>query len=608
MSESLIEKLSGAPSAPGVYLMKDADARVIYVGKARNLKKRLASYFTRAEQPDMKTAILVKKIEAFETIITGTEQDALILESNLIKRHRPRYNVILKDGRRYPSLRLDIASAYPNLTVVRKPAKDGSLYFGPFAAPRAVYQTLRFINKTFRLRKCKTKAFRNRSRPCLNYQIGACLAPCCLDVDKDTYDEIVREVTLLLKGRTPELIKKIKKEMADAAEIQDYENAAKHRDKIFALGKTLEKQVAVTTDFKDRDILGIARSPEFSMITMLFVRGGYLLGTRNFSFSETLSRDAEMISTFIRQYYEKEHCFVPKEILLPMTIGDAELIEKRLRSVKNEKVSLLHPMRGEKMRLVQMAIQNAENGLKQVIASASAETEMLTRLQKKLKTDRMPGRIECFDNSNISGTSPVAGMVVFEHGKAEKSAYRKYKIRDVSEPDDYAYMDEVLRRRYGKGEKSRPFPDLLMVDGGKGQLNVAVSVIRELNLEGEFGIIGIAKKDGKMGEKQDKIYKPGRANPLSFGRDIDLLFFLQRIRDETHRYAISFHRKSRGETSVKSVLDNIPGIGKKRKQALLRHFGSVGKIREASVEDIGKLPGMNRKLAETVRKELGIRN
>ncbi len=598
------EKLSRVTSKPGVYLMKDEQGKVIYVGKARNLKKRIASYFKNPEQLDLKTRVLVRKIARFETIITGTEAEALILESSLIKRYRPRYNVILKDDKRYPSLCLDIRHPYPNLVVVRKTKNDGAMYFGPFASPSAVYQTLRVINKTFRLRKCKAKVFRNRIRPCLNYQMGTCLGPCCLDVDQAVYDEMVREVILFLKGRTPELIQKVRKEMAAAAEAQDYENAAMLRDRMFALESVLEKQVSVTPDFKDRDIFAIARGPEISLITLLFVRSGYLLGKQHFSFSETLSTDAEMLGTFIRQYYEQKTHFIPKEILIPFSLEDAPLMEAWLREIKGEKVSILRPRRGEKVRLLRMALENAENGLKERIAAANSKADLLIRLRKRLKMDSVPNRIECFDNSNILGTSPVSGMVVFEKGKPRKSAYRRYKIRTVTEPDDYASMAEVLKKRYGKEESPMPAPDLLMVDGGKGQLSIAVSVIRELGLEGEFEIIGIAKKDEKNGETRDKIYKPGQANPVGFGREEDLLFFLQQIRDEAHRFAITFHRKERNANSIRSELDGIPGIGKKRKQTLLRHFKGIQNIREATLDEISALPGMNRPLAEKVRTML----
>ncbi len=599
----LQDKVSAAPSDPGVYLMKDVDGKVIYIGKARNLKKRLSSYFGDTGQMNMKTQVLVRRVSSFETIVTDSEKDALILESNLIKRFRPRYNVILKDDKQYPSLRLDIKSPYPNLCIVRKTENDGALYFGPFASSHAVRETLQIIYQTFKLRRCKTKNFKNRTRPCLNYQMGFCLAPCCLKVDKAEYNEMVKDAVLFLKGRTPELIQKIKKNMITSAKMRDYERAAVLRDKMFALEKTLEKQVSVTTDFKDRDVIGIARSDEISLLMLLFIRGGYLLGTRDFSFAETISTDAEMIGTFIGQYYEKAH-FVPEEILVPVFPEDANILEGWLKSIKGTKVNIIQPKRSEKIRLVRMANHNAKNRLRDLIASNATRTNILFRLQGQLKMDRAPVRIECLDNSNISGTEPVAAIVAFVDGKPDKSSYRRYKIQTVAQQNDYAYMAEVLKRRYGKGEQSKPYPDLLMVDGGKGQLNIAVSVMRDLNLEGNFELIGIAKKDEKKGETQDKIYKKGRTNPLNMGRAEDLLLFLQRIRDEAHRFAITFHRKRRTGSSMRSILDTIPGIGKKRKSMLLKHFGSIKKIRAATIEELCSMPGMNQKLAESVRNGL----
>lgn len=600
----ITDKLSRVSSEPGVYLMKDRVGEIIYVGKARNLKKRLTSYFTKPVQPDIKTSVLVKKIESFDTILTASEKEALILESTLIKRYRPRYNVFLKDDKRYPSIRLDTSHPYPSLTIIRKIKKDGSMYFGPFVSSTAVRQTLKMINKTFKLRKCKAGAFKTRTRPCLNSQMQRCLAPCCNYVDGNVYGEIVKEVILLLKGRTSDLIRKIKKEMISAADNQDYETAAVLRDKIFALEKTVEKQVVVSTDFIDRDVIGIAGSYELSLITVLIVRGGFLLGTRKFTFSETMSTYSEIIGTFIRQYYEKEP-FIPREILTPILLEDSALIEEFLKNIKKKRVSIMWPRRGEKAKLLEMADRNADVNLKEHIASLSTDMEMLARLKKKIKLNRLPERIECFDNSSISGKQPVAGMVVFEKGKSKKSSYRRYKINTVYKHDDYAYMDEVLRRRYGKGEKAKPYPDLLIVDGGKGQLNIAVSVVKDLKIEGRFDIIGIAKKDEKKGEVQDKIYKPGRVNPINFGKEVDLLLFLQRVRNEAHRFAISFHRKRRGKTSIRSVLDTIPGIGKKRKQILLKHFRSIKKIQEATIEELSAVPGMNSKAAEAVRERLG---
>ncbi len=596
MPHTLSEKLSKMPSDPGVYLMKDDTGTVIYVGKAGNLKKRLSSYFTGTL--DIKTKVLVNRISTFETIITSTENEALILESNLIKRHRPRYNVILKDDKRYPSLRLDIKNPYPCISIVRKIKNDGAVYFGPFSSASSVRQTVKIINKTFKLRKCKIKKFQQRSRPCINYQMGTCLGPCCFDINEKKYMEIVKEVTLFLNGRASDLIRKIKKEMTEASESQHYEVAAQLRDKMIAIQKTIEKQIAVTTDQIDRDIIALAGSSECSLITILFVRGGFLVGSRHFFFSETMSTESERIESFIRQYYEKTH-FIPREVLVPLALENIGLLEDWLKQIKEKKVEILWPKRGKKADLVRMAWQNATNQLKTRLSDDKARKTILIRLQKRLKLERMPDHIECFDNSNISGTEPVAGMVVFKNGKPDKSLYRKYKIKTVRQQNDYAYMFEALKRRYTND--SHAFPDLLILDGGKGQLNIAVSVLKELNLYGSFDVISVAKKDEKKGQEEDKVYKPGRANPMGFGKERELLFLLQQIRDEAHRFAITFHRKRRSKASLNSVFDEISGIGKKRKETLLNHFKSIKKIQGATVEELSDLPGMNGKAAKAIQ-------
>ena len=610
LTNEITSMMSSVTSQPGVYLMKDDTGKIIYVGKAGNLKNRLRSYFSKTHpktgQMDMKTRILIGKISSFETIITGSEKEALVLEANLIRQYKPRYNVILKDDKRYPSLRLGKKSAYPNLTIVRKPGKDDAHYFGPYPSAQSVRQTLKIIERTFKLRKCKNRNLKPKSRPCLNYQMGTCLAPCFKKVDPAVYNEIVKEAILFLKCRTPDLVRKIKNEMAAAADIKDFERAAVLRDKLFSLERTLEKQVAVTTDFKDRDVFGLARSPDASLIAVLTIRSGYLLGTRQFDFGETLATDCEMIGTFLRQYYDYTS-FIPTEILIPIGLEDSPLLGEWLQTRKGRKVDILRPKRGEKLRLITMARENAEKRLKDRLLSVAAQEDKLQRLQKHLKLDRVPWRIECFDNSSLGGTEPVSAMVVFENGKPKKSDYRKYKIRNVSIPDDYGSMAEVLQRRYRPTGEALDDPDLLMVDGGKGQLNVALSIVRELDLEGAFNIIGIAKKDEQKGETSDKIYTPGRSNPISFSRGGDLLLLLQAIRDEAHRFAITFHRRRRSVTALQSALDTIPGIGKQRRIALLGHFGGIEQIRAARIEALTALPGISRKLAEAIRQHLAKR-
>lgn len=582
--------------------MKNAKGQVIYVGKALNLKKRLESYFARSGSKDKKTEALITHISDFETIITTSEKEALILESNLIKRYKPRYNVILKDDKRYPSICLNVGEDYPHLSIKRKIKPDGSLYFGPYTSSSAVSQTLKVINKTFKLRKCKTRHPQKRSRPCLNYQMHLCLAPCCYPVDKAEYDKIVAEVILFLKGRTTELIKQIECEMHQASAKMDFERAATLRDKSFALKKVIEKQVVVSNDFIDRDIVACAGTRERSVFTLFFVRAGFLLGTRHILQDDILASDAESMSSFIRQFYH-EGRFIPDELLLAIPLDDKDLLEDWLSTMKGKKVKILFPRRGEKAKLVGMACKNADRALQDSIDADRTIMDTLNRLGKKLNTERAPSRIECFDNSNISGTLPVAGMVVYQNGLPDRSSYRTYKIRSHKKSDDYAYMHEVLNRRF-KNRSAGLLPDLLLVDGGKGQLNIAVSVLNELGLKDAFDVAGIAKKDSVKGEKEDKVYLPGRANPVQIGKEADLLFFLQKIRDEAHRFAVSFHRRQRRVRQTSSLLDGIPGIGPARKKTLLAHFKSIQKIRDAKIDELSSLPGMNVKIARTLKHHL----
>ena len=597
--DALSDQLANVSTGPGVYIMKDTQRRIIYVGKARNLKKRLQSYFQKGRPHDPKTMMLLSKIVSFEVIITHTEKEALILESNLIKRHRPRYNVVLKDDKRYPALRLDLSEPYPDLVIVRKIQNDGALYFGPYASAGAVRQTLKFIQKTFKLRKCRNKTFSNRTRPCINYQMGLCLGPCCTDVDPGVYGEIVKEVIAFLRGRTPALIRKINREMLAAAHLKDFEKAAELRDKLFALQKTLERQVSVSTDFKDRDVIGMTGQNGILVTTLLRVRGGFLLGSRHFFFTGTVGSFPEQMAVFLHQYYAYQQN-IPAEIITSHAPEDQGLIKEHLSDKRGRKVHILVPTRGEKSLLVRMAIQNARSELQERIRQGQGQTLQLERLQKKLHLKLMPRRIECFDNSNLSGTEPVSGMVVFQDGQAQTKEYRRYKLKRLEKPDDYAYMAEVLQRRLGKGEASRPFPDLLMVDGGRGQLGIAMEVLTRLQLTNSFDVLGIAKHDKQRGESQDKIYLPGRANAVQFGRDSDLLVFLQRIRDEAHRWAIRFQRQIRQKKAMRSVLEDIPGVGPKKRAILLKHFGGIDNIRRASAEQLQVLPGITEQLARQI--------
>lgn len=607
VSEDILEKLSRTATGPGIYQMKDATGKIIYVGKAKNLKRRLSSYFQRTGQHTVKTGILVQRIADFETILTETENEALLLEATLIKRHKPRYNVILKDDKQYPFLRLDMQHAFPSLSVVRKIAKDGARYFGPFSSAGSVRSTLKLVNRTFRLRTCKNTVFQSRSRPCLNYQIGACIGVCCHDVDGAAYRKNVREAILVLQGKTAVLVKKLRRDMMRAAEAQEFEKAAEMRDKIFALERTLEQQVVVATDLVDRDVIGREERSGLVLMTLLRIRGGYLVGSRHFAFQEAMGAPADQIGSFVRQYYAKGHA-IPREVLVPEVPEDAAGIAEMLSGIRGSKVLFFRPVRGEKVRLLERAGANARQELTERLEAKAGDTAILETLSRRLHMDRLPTRIECFDNSNISGTDPVSGMVVFTEGRADKSAYRRYKIRNVPEQDDYAYMEETLTRRFSKPEEEMPYPDLLLVDGGKGQLNIAVSVLREIGIFGAFTVAGIAKMDTEKGETEDKIFLPGRQNPVNLARNPEALFLLMRVRDEAHRTAITFHRKRRSKSGTRSQLDIIPGIGPKRKAALLKHFKSFKRLKAATIEEIAAVPGFSKKNAATVAAAFQISN
>jgi len=602
MNESVMERYRTAPQNPGVYLMKERGGTIIYVGKARNLKKRLGSYFARESGHDMKTGVLLKKVVDFDVIVTATEHEALILESTLIKKHSPRYNVILKDGKNYPCLRIDTGKPYPALEVVRTMGNDGAAYFGPYSSVQSVRSTLKQVNRIFKLRKCRDVQFSNRTRPCLNFQINACLGVCCNNLPREEYDRVVKDVILFLKGRAPELISRLKQEMFQEAGLENFEKAAEIRDTIISIEKTLERQVVVSADRRDRDVIGCAIEGEKAVVTILFVRSGNLVGSRNFIFDTGLSGVLEILDAFVRQYYDKS-LFIPEQILLSREVEDLDLVQELLTLKLGKKVHLLVPERGEKHRIVEMAILNAEKELEKILSSETEAREILTLLQTILRLSVYPRRIECFDNSNISGTDPVSSMVVFIDGVPARSEYRKFIIRDVKEQDDYACMTEVLTRRLSRKELF--LPDLLVVDGGKGQLSMAMNVIKSLGLENRFQVAGLAKKDVEKGEEYDKIYLPGRSNPVNTRGALKALYLLQRLRDEAHRFAITFQRKRRSKRAGTSVLDAVPGIGKKRKQVLLTTYKGITRMRQASIKELAELPGMTEAAAKEVKAALG---
>ncbi len=595
------KKVQHLPESPGVYLLKDLKGTIIYIGKAKSLRNRVRSYSQKADERDIKTRTLISKVADVDYLVTESEKEALILENNLIKKYKPRYNVKIKDDKNYPYLRLTVDEPCPRLMIVRRVKRDGSLYFGPYPSALAVRNTLKLIYKLFPLRNCKDAKFKNRTRPCINYQMGRCLAPCVGKVDAHTYREIVKEVRLFLEGKDHELVRILKKRMRERSDRLDFEGAARIRDQIQSIEKTIEKQHIVSKGFLDQDVIGFHRNGGIGVQT-LFVRNGMLMGGRFFSLSQQKWPDEEIISSFINQFYG-EGKFIPQEILLPFSIQDHELIEQWLTEKKGGKVKLMVPKRGDRRHLVRMATENAERAHRSKTELESDPEHILRELEQKLRLAHFPRRIEAFDISDIKGEFAVGSMVVFEGGEPLKSHYRHFRIKSLSGADDYGMMYEILTRRYQRAVKEGGLPDLLMVDGGKGQMNVALGVLKELGIEG-IDVIGLAKDRVQKGRaptlerKGERIYLPKRKNPISLGKTSPALRLLQHIRDESHRFAVTYHKKLKHKGDFHSLLDEIPGIGRVKKKQLLRHFKSVKRIKEASMEELESIPSMNRKSAQ----------
>jgi excinuclease ABC subunit C len=603
MDQTLQEKYSQSPHSPGVYLMKDARGKSIYVGKAKDLKKRLASYFISKQQPDTKTAALIGMIISFDLVITASDHEAFILEANLIKEHNPKYNVILKDGKNYPLLRIDMNESYPAIQRVRNIKNDHALYFGPYSSTLSVKRTLKQIQKIFKLRKCQNTQFKNRSRPCLNYQIKACLGLCCNEVDPSEYKKQVKDAILFLRGKSRQVVKRLRDEMKVHADVQEFEKAAEKRDAIFAIENIMEKQVVVCPDMRDRDVMGLAWDKGKAVVTVMMVRSGLLIDTVHYPLDLGFKEPDEVLGAFVDQYYGKTR-FLPVSVLLSQRIENSGEIGERLTQSLGKRVMVHFPERGEKKRLVNMALVNASQELEKILLKEEEDQASLVLLKSLMGMENLPRRIECFDNSNISGQDPVSSMAVFTNGRPDKAAYRKYIIKDIEFQDDYAYMYQVLERRFSKTKEEMDRPDLLVVDGGKGQLGMALAVLADLGLDRSFALAGLAKRDKSKGELFDKIYVPGRSNPLNIGQARKALYLLERVRDEAHRFAITFQRKRREKRGGLSILDSISGLGPKKKKMLLIRYKGIGNMKKASLEELSALPGITWDLAKRLLKEL----
>ncbi|MCL6635608.1 MAG: excinuclease ABC subunit UvrC [Peptococcaceae bacterium] len=610
----LEEKLKTLPAKPGVYLYRDAEGRVIYVGKALSLKNRVRSYFQPGAQHPPKTRHMIGKIAGLETIVTDSEVEALILEQTLIKEHRPRYNVFLKDDKSYPYVKVTLGEDFPRVCITRRHVKDGSRYFGPFTRVGAVHETLRLLKRLFPFRSCRQKDLPRRDRPCLNYHIQRCLGPCCGHVDRETYRAVIQEVCLFLEGRQDDLIRRLTARMEEAAERLEFERAAELRDQLQAVREVTEKQKVVSGGFEDQDIAAMARGYDETLVMVFFVRGGKLTGRDHFVLKGTdgLSR-AAVLAAFLKQYYSRAE-FVPGEILLADRLEEEEaaLIEKWLTGVRGARVRLKTPARGEKKKLVEMVAKNALISLEQLLAEEQARREgaadAAAELARALGLPEIPRRLECYDISNTQGRDSVASMVVFEAGGPAPDQYRRFKVRTVEGPDDFASMYEVVRRRFERAARERDLvntgqlssrdagfyrlPDLVIVDGGKGQLSAARRAMRETGFAG-IPAFGLAKEE-------ELLFGEGMREPVVLPRGSQALYLIQRLRDEAHRFALAYHRKLREKTGLKSLLDEVEGIGPARRRSLLKHFGTLEAVEQASVEELASVPGMNKKAARAV--------
>ncbi|MBI5166628.1 MAG: excinuclease ABC subunit UvrC [candidate division NC10 bacterium] len=589
---SLSEKIRNLPDHPGVYLFKDAKGKVLYIGKALSLRKRVPSHFRDSPSYSERIAALISQIADLDFILTDSELEALILESNLIKERRPKYNVVLRDDKHYPFLKLDPKEPFPRVSVARRIKDDGALYYGPYVPAGTMWDTLFLINKAFPLRKCKSLKGR---KLCLDYHLGRCLGPCEGLVSPEEYGEVVKRVRLILEGRDRELVKLLERQMRETAERLEFERAAQLRDQVQALKQTIEGQKIISAKGEDQDVLGFAQKGKEGCVQLFVIRGGRLIGRESFAFEEVAEKGkAAFLSSFIKQLYLAKTS-LPKEVLIPFPVEDQGLIEEWLSARAGRKVSLTVPQRGKRAELVEMAMHNAEEMLNQSLRSSEGRERALQELREFLGMSRLPRRIEAYDISNISGNLAVGSLVVFADGAPKRSDYRRYRIKTVLGADDYAMLREVLGRRFRRQEEM-PLPDIILIDGGRGQLNAALKVAQDLHIS-RVTMISLAKED-------EEVFHPSQIRPLPIPAGSRAKHLLQQIRDESHRFALAYHRKLRGRSQLHSILDEIPGIGERRRRILLTHFGSLERLQEASVEDLRRVGRIPAPLAQAVHDYL----
>ena len=609
MTSNLItEQLNRLPHRPGVYLMKDTEGTILYVGKAANLHHRVRSYFSAGQKLSPKTRRMVARVAELDFLVTTSEQEALILELNLIKRHHPHYNVRLKDDKTFPYLKIDTGEDWPRVHVTRRLEQDGGRYFGPFASAKSVRQTLKVLKGIFPFRTCSKQITGTAPRACLEYYLGRCLAPCIGAVSRKEYAEVTRQVILFLEGKQEKVVKEIESKMNRAAEALDFEKAALYRDQVQALHEVIEGQKIATTVRGEQDVIAFAQERDLAYVQVFFIRNNKLTGRESFVLQGTRHEEPPQIMTsFIQQFYNSSP-YLPPLLLLQYPVEDMAVIKDWLKSKRGTSVALQVPRRGNKKQLVDIAAENARQGLEQLkikqLAAPKALDTALAEIEKELKLKGPPFRMEAYDISNIQGTAAVGSMVVFENGRSKPAHYRRFRIKTVSGANDYAMLHEVLRRRFKRslnGKTATPtdtwaiMPDLVLIDGGKGQLNAALSAIREIG--GSLPIASLAKEN-------EEIFIPQQAEPIILPRSSPGLQLLQRLRDEAHRFAIGYYIKLRRRETFTSALDSIPGIGPRRKRALLRQFGSVSAIREASVEELAATIGVRESQAKSIKEYL----
>ncbi len=590
------------PAKPGVYIMRNKAGGILYIGKAKNLKARVRQYFAPGGDSRSMIPFLTAKVETIDTLVVNSEKEALLLENNLIKQHKPPYNVFFKDDKTYIALKINNKHAWPTVQIVRyrgRPKADG-LYFGPYTSAFAARTTLELIHKLFPLRQCSDQELQRRTRPCILYDMKRCIAPCVNYCTKEEYMHFVNDVTRFLRGYNREVLKDLQEQMQQWSDKLEFEKAQEIYQIIAQIEKTLEQQNVDKPLGKDLDVIALYREGDEVSLSQLIYRAGKLIGSYHYNFINMIHDDAEVYKSFLLQLYETG-ADVPQEIILPMELEEAELIEEILNANQSRQVTLLSPKKGSKRALIDMAFANAEATFKREKDEQTILENTLLQMQEKFRLTQYPGRIECFDNSNISGTNPVSVMVAFTDGRPDKNRYRKYQIKTISTPDDYATMHEVLTRRYKRGKEENDLPDLLVIDGGKGHLNIALKVLKELNII-SIDVISLAKEGGRhdKGMTQELVFLQDIKDPVRLNKTSPLLFLLQKIRDEAHRFAITYHRKKRSASTFKSALDDLPGIGPVKKKTILKHFGSLKQLQQASESDLKQVKGLSKSNIETL--------